>query len=146
MAILSQTAEYALRAVVCLAAENSSLTVPQIAGRTGVPAGYLSKVLQSLARAGLIQSQRGMGGGFRLAHAANEITIFDVVNAVDTVPRIRECPLGIAEHEKLCPLHERLDTAMAAVEDAFRATVIGELVKTDSGKALSALCEPNPKS
>ena len=72
--IISRTAEYALRAVVHLAAaegETVSQTVGQIAAGTQVPLGYLSKVLQSLSRAGLIVSQRGLGAavfGWRKRH------------------------------------------------------------------------------
>ncbi|NUQ01687.1 MAG: Rrf2 family transcriptional regulator, partial [Armatimonadetes bacterium] len=95
--MISQTAEYALRAIVCLAAQpEGRLTTPQIAGATRVPAGYLSKVLQLLGRAGLVRSQRGLGGGFVLARPAELISVLDVVNAVDPIQRITGCPLELA--------------------------------------------------
>src|SRR5688500_2558903 len=110
MPLISQTAEYALRAVVHLAnnAQQNGLpsqTLPEIAGATLVPPGYLSKVLQQLTRAGIVTSQRGIGGGFKLSRAPVDISIYDVVQAVDSVARIRSCPLGIADHKRLCPLH-----------------------------------------
>jgi Rrf2 family protein len=141
MPLISQTAEYALRAVVHLANSTQqegriSETLPEIADATRVPSGYLSKVLQQLARAEIVNSQRGIGGGFKLSRPADQITIYDVVNAVDEVPRIRTCPLGIAEHVRLCPLHRKLDAAMAHVEQAFQNTTIAELVTNKS-----ALCK-----
>lgn len=142
MVMISLTAEYALRAVLHLAAvgeDHPSQTVGEIAATTLVPPGYLSKVLQSLSRSGLIVSQRGMGGGFRLKKPAREMSIYEVIQAVDPVERIRTCPLGLEAHgTNLCPLHRRLDEAMALIENQFRATNIAELLekpKTDE-KAL----------
>lgn len=133
--IISQTAEYALRAMVHLAASDGALqTVGQIAEGTLAPAGYLSKVLQSLSRAGLITSQRGMGGGFRMVKAATETSLHEVIQAVDPVERIYTCPLGLDAHgTNLCPLHKRLDDAMALIEEQFRSTTIAELLEESKG-------------
>jgi Rrf2 family protein len=139
--MLSQTTEYALRAVVHLAgAGGASRTTQEIAEATRVPTGYLSKVLQSLGRAGFLAAQRGTGGGYALARPPEEITVYDIVQAVEPIPRIRACPLGIREHgAHLCPLHRRLDDAMATVESAFRASTLAELVAgAESGTALCA--------
>lgn len=135
MSIVSQTTEYALRAIVCLAQhaqdeKGQVLTSPFIAEQTKVPAGYLVKVLQNMSRAGLVQSQRGIGGGFRLACDPKTTTIYDVVLAVDELPRIEVCPLGNPLHTELCPLHQRIDKAMESVEIAFKSTCIAELVDT----------------
>jgi Rrf2 family nitric oxide-sensitive transcriptional repressor len=129
--LISQTAEYALRAVVSLAARpETSQTTAEIAEVTCVPLGYLSKVMQSLVRGGLVSSQRGLGGGFLLRKAPSEITVLEVVNAVDPIRRIESCPLGLPEHEdRLCPLHQRLDTAMAQIEATLRDSVIGEMLR-----------------
>lgn len=128
--MISQTAEYALRAVAALAGNADEPMVTQrLADVTKVPAGYLSKVLQSLGRAGLVHSTRGVGGGFILTRPASEITIYDIVQAVDPVQRIRTCPLGLPGHGvRLCPLHKRLDDAMKQVEDAFRASNLAEVL------------------
>jgi Rrf2 family protein len=134
--VISRTAEYALRAVVHLAAqtdESSSETVGQVAVGTRVPAGYLAKVLQNLSRAGLIASQRGLGGGFRLVRSAHDISIYEVIQAVDPMERIRTCPLGLEAHgTNLCPLHRRLDDAMEMIEEQFRTTTIAELLTDTS--------------
>lgn len=134
MNVVSQTAEYALRAMVCLSKASQDktdrvVTAPFIAEQTKVPSGYLLKVLQSLCRGGLVQSQRGVGGGFRLSCDPQSTTIYDVVQAVDALPRIEECPLGNPAHTELCPLHRRLDGALEAVENAFKDTTIAELIE-----------------
>lgn len=128
--MISQTAEYALRAIVYLADQREPRTTQQIAQVTRVPAGYLSKVLQSLARGGLVTSQRGLHGGFRLAQSSKEVTVWQVIDAVDPLQRIRSCPLGLKSHGvNLCPMHRRLDDALAMVETAFRASTVAELLE-----------------
>ena len=83
---VSQTADYALRAVVFLAdCDGQPQTTQQIAAVTRVPSGYLAKVLQALAKAGLLVAQRGLHGGFALAKKPQNITVFDVVDVVDVV-------------------------------------------------------------
>jgi Rrf2 family protein len=128
--MFTQTAEYALRAVVSLADSGGRpLTTQQIAKTTQVPLDYLSKVMQSLGRGGLVESQRGKHGGFKLAKPANRLTILDVLNAVDPLPRIHTCPLRLKGHGKqLCPLHRRLDDAVSTVEKAFADTPISDLL------------------
>lgn len=128
--MLSQTVEYALRAMVYLAANDvEPQPTEQIAERTKVPAPYLAKVLQNLTRKGLVRSQRGVRGGFLLAQPPDEITILDVVNAVDPIQRIRSCPLDLKSHgARLCPLHFRMDRAMAMVEEAFRESTLAEIL------------------
>ena len=138
---MCQSAEYALRAVVWLAAHpNDKVSTPEIAKRTQVPPGYMSKVLQVLARAGLVESSPGRAGGFRLARTPDEISVLDVINAVDMLERIRRCPLGLKSHRhELCPLHRRLDRVAAMVEQAYAETTIAEIV-AETGP-LQALCE-----
>jgi len=128
--MLSQTVEYALRAAVYLAGQaGAPQTNQQIARATQVPAAYLCKVLQSLNRAGLLLAQRGVRGGFSLIRPPQELTILEVVNAVDPIQRIRVCPLGLKSHGvRLCPLHKRLDDAMAQVEQAFADTTLAEIL------------------
>lgn len=139
--MFSQTVEYALRAMVCLASESpAARTTQQIAEVTKVPAAYLAKVIQSLNRAGLVHSQRGIGGGVSLMRAPNQISILEVVNAVDPIPRIQSCPLGLESHGvNLCPLHRRVDNAMAMVEKAFRSTTLAEVIAEPSDSV--PLCE-----
>jgi len=128
--MFSQTVEYALRAVVHLAQKAPEpRTTEQIAAVTRVPKAYLSKILQHLRDKGIVHSQRGIGGGMTLTKPPAQLTILEVVNAVEPIGRIRQCPLGLAAHGvRLCPLHKRLDNALALVEDAFRKTTLAEVL------------------
>ena len=130
--MLSQTTEYALRAIICLA-QNDGIphTATQIAECMKVPYDYLAKVMQGLGRAGLVHAQRGRGGGFLLAVRPDRMTVLDVVRAVDPIRRIKTCPLGLPQHkDALCPLHRKLDEALAAVESAFATTCIADVLET----------------
>jgi len=128
--MLSQTAEYALRAMVALSTGPADpRTAQELAAESQVPLDYLSKVLNSLAKAGIVSGQRGRGGGFQSVRPPGQLTVLQVVNAVDPIQRIRTCPLGLKQHgENLCPLHRKLDDAMRGVEDAFGSTTIESLV------------------
>ena len=128
--MISQTSEYALRAVVCIGGSlGRPMTTQAIAKMTRVPQGYLSKVLQSLSRAGLVSSQRGVGGGFVLARSLDDLTLLDVINAVDPLKRITRCPLALAaRRNQLCSLHKRLDEGIALIEALFDGTTIAELL------------------
>lgn len=140
--MFSTTLEYALRAVVWLAARpDEPATTQAIAEATQVPEDYLAKVLQPLVRAGVLESQRGRNGGFRLARHAATISMLEVVTAVDPIPRIKTCPLGLRQHGvKLCPLHRRLDDAYDHVEKAFASTTLAELI--EDNRRREGLCGP----
>lgn len=141
--MLSRTVEYALRAVVALASTPSQrLRIEDVATTTQVPRAYLAKIMQSLVRAGLLQSQRGLGGGLQLSRPPDRMSVLDVVQAVDPLTRIESCPLKLQEHRaSLCPLHRRLDEATALVEHAFRETLIVDLISRGVG-----LCDPSDES
>ena len=137
--MFSQTAEYALRAMSWLALTPGDLVpTPALADRTKVPPNYLSKVLQQLAASGLIVGRRGVGGGYKLARSAQDITLIEVVNAVDKIERITSCPLNITEHgTNLCPLHRISDRAAAAVIEILDGTSLQDLIDDqDSSKPL----------
>ena len=121
------------------------MTIPQLARTTRIPEGYLAKVLRQLSRAGLVTSRRGPNGGSMLARGPEEITVLDVVQAVDPLKRIKTCPLGLRSHgANLCPLHRRLDRAIASVEVAFGASTLAEILGDREGSR--PLCEdPRPR-
>ncbi|MBX9689908.1 MAG: Rrf2 family transcriptional regulator [Candidatus Obscuribacterales bacterium] len=128
--MFSQTAEYALRAMVFMSMNyEQAFTTHQISEATKVPAPYLSKVLQALAKAELVHSQRGIGGGFALSRGPEEISILQVINAVDPICRITSCPLKLEAHGKhLCALHKKIDDATANIEKTFAKTSMSDLL------------------
>lgn len=142
--MFSQKVEYALRAVVYLADQGAARTTPQIAEVTKVPAPYLAKVLQSLSKAGIVRSQRGLRGGFQLVREPAELTIWDVVQGVEPIRRIRSCPLDLDSHRTvLCPLHKKMDAALAAIEEAFKGSTLADLLaEPTTSKPLCPVPQP----
>lgn len=130
--MISTTAEYALRATVLLAKNQGRLVGrAEIAAATCIPLDYSLKVLNALDSAGIVQSKRGPGGGYQLARPADQFTTLDVIRAVDEIPRIKRCPLGIPGHTQLCSLHRLLDEAAKGVEQAFQSVTIEDLAKAN---------------
>lgn len=140
--MLSQTVEYAMRAMCSLAYKPDELVpTPELAETTRVPSNYLAKVLQTLAAADLIVGRRGVGGGYKLARPAEDIRLLDVINAVSPVERIKTCPLGLENHgPNLCPLHRRIDQAAAKVIEVFGGTTLADIV-TSEGAPQLPLCD-----
>jgi Rrf2 family nitric oxide-sensitive transcriptional repressor len=125
--MFSQTVEYALRAMVQLAAEAPEASTTQaIAESTQVPGAYLAKVLQSLRRAGLISSRRGVGGGVRLAKPPKKINLLEVINAVEPLVRSIETPKRAAG-ASLAPLNQRLDAILGSLQKSLSATSLADV-------------------
>lgn len=139
--MISQTSEYALRAVVYLAdrSESTPASAQEISAATRVSVGYLQKVLRVLARNGILTAQRGSGGGFTLAKVPSAISVLDVLRASDTPSeRIERCPLGIPGHTKLCALHRMIDDELARTDAVFASTSVADLI--DGSGAVGPLC------
>lgn len=139
--MFSQTVEYALRAMVQLASEApDACTTKHIAEKTQVPGAYLAKVLQSMRKAGLVNSRRGVGGGVSLATSPKKISLLDVVNAVEPFERIHQCPLKLKSHSgALCPLHRQIDDVMAHVQKSYGNTSLADVL--DQPGQLTPLCD-----
>jgi Rrf2 family protein len=134
---ISQTAEYAIRAMATLAIvpEGKKIRATDLGRATGIPAPYLSKILRRLVLADLLVSQKGQGGGFALARPAAEIPFVAILEAVNAFPTDGRCAFGWGDCDQLtpCPLHgswSRLnnhlrswasDSNLAEVAEAARA-------------------------
>lgn len=108
--ILNQTAEYALRAMSCLAMQpdQGPINSTDLSRLSQIPGSYLSKVMRRLVLAGLVDSQRGKGGGFLLARPPSQIRFIDILQAVDYDAEIGKCAFGIGACNPVdpCPLHD----------------------------------------
>ncbi|REJ67052.1 MAG: Rrf2 family transcriptional regulator [Planctomycetota bacterium] len=145
--MFSRTAEYALRTTSFLGSRpTTNLTTEEIATATKVPPAYLSKVIQSLRKAGLVDSRRGASGGVKLNKDPEDITILEIINAVDPIERIDRCPLGLAAHGvQLCPMHSQLDEALASIEEIFGATTLADVLDDPAGSAKRCTFPRSPK-
>jgi len=106
--LLSQTAEYALRAMACLALApvGKFVRAEDLAGNTLIPRHYVSKILRRLVVGQLVEGKKGHHGGFRLSRTAEEITIADVLRVMDALPGTG-CAFGhdACDDDAPCPLH-----------------------------------------
>ncbi|HEX9709384.1 MAG TPA: Rrf2 family transcriptional regulator [Candidatus Thermoplasmatota archaeon] len=129
--MLSQTAEYALRAVLYLAekAGDGPVRVEDVAEALSVPRNYLSKILHVLARGGILASTRGPHGGFELAVPANRLVLADVVGAFDELEGRGTCLLGrtSCSDRAPCAAHHRWKEVSDTVRSFFRHTTVAEL-------------------
>ena len=97
--LFSRQCEYALRAVTYLALkpEGGKTSIREMTKKIGIPYHFLAKILQSLAYKGLLVSQKGPTGGFGLARSPKDISLFDIVEAVDGVGFTTSCVMGFPE-------------------------------------------------
>jgi Rrf2 family transcriptional regulator, iron-sulfur cluster assembly transcription factor len=130
--ILSNTGEYALRAVIYLAEREGAgpVRVEDVARALGAPRNYLSKILHTLVKRGLLFSVRGPKGGFELAVSPGLVSLFEVVEAFDDVEARRRCLLG--GHRcgagSGCLVHDRWEGAATGVVEFFRETMVADVV------------------
>jgi len=108
--LVSQTSEYALRAMAWLASAPPGEPVRSrdLAAGSGIPLHYLSKILRRLVLAELLVSQKGKRGGFVLARPTHEIRFLDILAAVDAYPTQGRCAFGWGECDELnpCTMHD----------------------------------------
>jgi Rrf2 family transcriptional regulator, nitric oxide-sensitive transcriptional repressor len=128
--MISQTAQYALRAVVCLASRpNTAMTTVALAELTKVPEKYLSKVMQTLVRADIVSSKPGKTGGFVLKMPPDTLTMLHVVEAIDIPSNQEAFPLGMQTYGNIMrPLHQKLAFLQTMVKDACANVKIKDLV------------------
>ena len=141
--MLSTTSEYALRMMILLTEANGvPTTCAKLSDGGRIPQQYASKVLNQLRRGGLVKGQRGRYGGFVIGCDSSTTTLLDVVNVIEPLQRITECPLGRSEHTaSLCPLHSQIDTAIASLESSLAQLTLRQLV--DQAEDLP-LCRAEP--
>ncbi|MCW8133581.1 MAG: Rrf2 family transcriptional regulator [Planctomycetota bacterium] len=138
--MITVTGEYALRAMAYMAqlSPGKYVLARDMGRELGIPSNYLSKVLQSLARHGLLESQRGRNGGFRLERSPKEITIYEILSSVEFMGRYETCVLGHKEcrDEDACPIHDAWKEARGKVLNLFHKTPLSRLVASQ-GKLLA---------
>lgn len=131
--MFSRSAEYALRAFVYLAAQPSGKLVmaKQIAEAARLPGHFLAKILQELARKGLVRSNKGPAGGFSLALAPRELTLLRILDAVDGLDGLNRCPAG---HDPCndaapCGMHSGWRSTCSRIVDYLGHTSVADLAE-----------------
>jgi Rrf2 family protein len=130
--MLTKTGLHAVRAMVALARlpEGAYVGAAHIAQEIGAPQNYLGKLLKALAREGLAESQKGLGGGFRLARDPHTISLLDIVEPLEHVSRWSGCILGRPECSEVepCAIHNRWKAVREAYLRMLQRTTIAELL------------------
>lgn len=131
--LYSRSAEYAIRAFVHLAQlpDGRYVMVKQIAAEEEIPTHFLAKILQQLARKGLLRSSKGPTGGFSLRVPADEIRLLDIVEALDGLSEYEKCASGLAEctDDMPCPLHDSWKALRSRIMDYLGRNTIADLAK-----------------
>lgn len=131
--IYSRSAEYAIRAFVHLASvpEGKYAMVKQIAQDADIPSHFLAKILQQLARKGFLRSSKGPTGGFCLRLPPGELSILNIVDAVDGLADFERCPAGMAEcnDQAPCGMHDSWKALRNRIMEYLERTTILDLSK-----------------
>ena len=120
-----------MRAMIVLAElkRDEYCGTPAIAEQIGAPRNYLGKLLQQLSRYHLVESQKGLGGGFRLARPPKQITLYDIVESIENVSRWKVCILGDTEcdEQNPCAVHDRWGAVRDVYMEMLRSTRISDI-------------------
>jgi Rrf2 family protein len=126
---LTKKADYALMAMRHLAEQDTSCCAKDISAAYGIPQEAMAKILQRLAKAGLLHSQQGINGGYTLARPASRINAFEVIQAIDGPLFITSCITvrGECDQSDRCTIREPLRKVNLSIEEVLRRITISEM-------------------
>ena len=129
--IFSSSTEYAIRGLSELAARNADgpVMLDQLVAGTGLPRDFVAKIFQKLVRANILRSAKGRGGGFALARPQHEITLMDIVEAVEGPQLLDACVVGLercSDHMP-CSQHDLYKPIRQRLKDYLRTTTLADM-------------------
>ncbi|HTD54577.1 MAG TPA: Rrf2 family transcriptional regulator [Silvibacterium sp.] len=143
---LTKKADYGLMALKYLAenSESMSLSAKDIAEAYHIPQQLLAKILQRLAKEGLLRSHAGMNGGYTLSRKPNEISAFEVIRAIDGPLFITSCVTvsGICDLTSSCTIKEPLARVNESISELLKSIRISDLVESDHAHRATHNSEP----
>lgn len=133
-AILNQSANYALRAVLFIARHDGAQTADMMAEKLGVPRNYLGKILHLLVRANVLTSTRGPRGGFVLLEPAEATSLEAVIAPFHNNAEPPVCLLGnkLCDHRRPCAAHERWEQMAEPFQKFFEETTVADMIETEA--------------
>ncbi len=141
---LSKLTDYAVVVLVRLSGDAGVQTAPFLAQNTGIPEPTVAKVLKALAGSGLVASQRGARGGYRLARPLADIPVADVIEAIDGPIALTACVDGATgcESQGLCPMAGRWDPVNDAIHSALTSITLADMQASAIPRAFRRKAEP----
>lgn len=147
MSLISRTAQYALRAMTLLAAQEGRITVKQLALAVGAPQPYLARIIMTLADVGLIDARRGPGGGLKLGRQASDISLHEVITCFDGDALFDECCLGLpgcCDCKEKCPTHDEWSKIREKISDWWKNTSLVDIEPEQTAQCMLDRIEQNP--
>ncbi len=132
MKLVTRDTDYAVRALCCMAEKKEGVvSVGELVKELKIPRPFLRKILQTLGRAGIVNSYKGSGGGFKLARPADKIRITDLITIFQGRVELNDCLFkkAICPNRAVCPLKKRIDNIGKHVESELSLITIGSLLK-----------------
>ena len=132
---LTRQTDYAMRAVLYLATSPLA-SIKEIAEAQSVPQEYLAKILQKLARAGIVTTHRGVGGGVSLARVPEKISMLDVIEAIEGNVALNRCFIKPSEcpRESFCAMHDELDRIGSSLAAMFGKVNFARLARDEAAR------------
>lgn len=146
--MFSTSCHYALQAMIFIAlhaTENENVGLSRIAKEQDIPKHFLSKILQMLVKHKLLVSMKGPTGGFNLNRPASEITLIEVIEAIDGLDVFNKCGIGFKQcsDEHPCPIHHDYKNVRNRVQKLFETKTLRELVEdVESGENIISMGKP----
>lgn len=140
--MLGQAAGYATSALGYLAtAAGKPLLVKEIAQACDIPAPYLAKIINTLRHVGLVETQRGVGGGVTLARNPSDVSLYDIAELLADPICNKRCMLGVAEcsDQRACPAHRFWTEQRGTVIEFLKKTSIADIAAFETRRRSRAL-------
>ncbi len=145
--LLSNACVYGLRASVYLAAvsDDSYVSIKKISSDLDISHHFLTKVLQKLTSADMMESMKGPKGGVRLVDSTDDITLLEIVAAIDGMDILTECALGLpgCGTEKPCPIHDKWADTRDEIRKMLSSTSLQDLVEEGKSGNLRITADGN---
>jgi Rrf2 family protein len=139
---ISRRTDYGVRVILDLASlpESRRVSTQEIADRQNIPSPFLAKIISQLSLSGLVTTYRGAGGGVKLARPAAEISLLQVIEALDGPMRLNRCAIqpSLCPRDTVCPIHDTWARAQAELTGLLEATTFDRLVNSAQEKSQKA--------
>lgn len=134
--LLSKACTYAIRATILIALKDMDekrafIPIRELSEELGLSFHFLTKIMQKLTEAGLLESFKGPNGGLGLTKQASQITLIDIIAAIDGTDLFTECALGLpgCGEKTPCPLHKEWDKRRANIRKMFSSMTLARLAR-----------------